>query len=178
MTMLYEETLARSIISKHGLSPSVLKTWKHRGAIPSRYQDEHYDNSGPAALKDTIRMVEITQLPELCTAAFTSVKYRKVVDVTKYHRKGVRASKNFTAAEVIAFKSEVARLRNLLRAFSTSGNEKALKAIIADARIKHYVLFSGHKRMLSRLYRMLEAYDYEIEECLLAVARLHNLLKW
>lgn len=89
--MKYDAEKAREIIGRHNLSRNTMKVWKYRDEIPGRYQDEQYDNSGPAALKDTIRLVEITQLPEICPAHFTSVKYRKIVDVNRYHTKGKRA---------------------------------------------------------------------------------------
>lgn len=176
--MKYDEKKAQDIIRRFRLADVTMKTWKHRGTIPDQYADPGYDPSGPALLKDTKRVIDITQLPEINAAAFTSVGYRKIVDVSRHHLRGKRASQSFTEKEVLAFKSEVTRLRNKLRAFTKTGGEKELKAVIADDRIKHYVLFAGQKRMLGRLYRRLSAYEYEIEECRVLAARLYNHLKW
>lgn len=176
--MKYDEDTAREIIQRYGLASATLKVWRHRGSIPQKYASPDYDATPPALLKDTLRAVEITQLPELNVSAFTGVAYRKVIDVTRHHLRGKRASQNFTESEITALKSEVTRLRNKIRRFTVGGKEKELAALIAEPRIKHYVLFAGEEKMLARMYKKSYVEEQEIESCRVLAARLYNQLNW
>lgn len=173
----FSEEKAAELAAAYEISPKTVRVWRFRGRIPARY-DAGFLPSRPAARKDTLRVIEVCQLPAINAAAFTSIGYRKIVDVTRHNLRGKRASKNFTAAEVLAFRQEITRLRNKLRLFLNTGSEATLKDVIADMRIKHYVLFADHKRMLGRLCHKLSAYEHELEECRVLVARLYSLLKF
>lgn len=41
--MQFDEQKAAELIAKHQLSPNTLKVWSHRGTIPDKYLDEHFE---------------------------------------------------------------------------------------------------------------------------------------
>lgn len=178
--MEYTDELAEKIAEKHSISAVTLRIWKHRGKIPDVYADENYVMPEAAPLKHTLRALEILSLPEINTAGLISIKLDKARDVKAFHLgQDPGKTQNFTTKEIADLRSELTRLRNLLREFTQSGSEKAIKAIIRSKQIKHYILFGyENNKMFARISRGSEAYPDEVEHCRVMAASLYDKIKF
>lgn len=177
--MKYDETTAKALQKKYDIPSVTLRVWKSRNAIPDHWQDGDVRNR--ADEKDQKRIIEIISLEALKYSAFTSISKSQFSDVKRYYQSAGRQNKpaSFTQSEIIAFKSEIVRLRNFLRKFLNKPNEAGLLAIFAENRIKHFVLFREHRKMIYRLMQAGgDALEEELEYATLQVAALYSALRW
>lgn len=176
----YNKELAAELQEKHNLTDAAIRNWKYRG-IPGKYADPDYQPSETAPVKLTKRAVEILLQPELKHTELSSIEKPKVLDVIAYRTgKDKTKTQNFSVEEITALKSELTRIRNLLRQFTTTSGQKQQKALVSILKchqIKHFVLFKGMENMIYRLADESIAYPNEIDEAAVRVALFYDKIK-
>lgn len=168
--MTYDETKARTIQKRYGLSDTTLRVWKTRGAIPDKYAGE-VDTSNTVKGGLQKRVIDALTDPRINTKQVTSVDYQKIFDVR-------RGGSSLTENQVKEIRREITALRNLLRRFTQGGSEAILKEIINHPLLHPYVIFRDEKKMCDRVRKGLSAYEDEIERARVIVVQLYSDLKF
>ena len=123
--MKFDENKAKKIIDKYKLSPVLLRVWKTRGKIPSKYQDPGYTPRVPLSRKSTeFRKLErVLMLEEIQMKAFTTsvIPYQTIIDCFVHNRQTI------SHEQYLELKSQVVMLRAGIR--NHLGKEKSEKKI-------------------------------------------------
>ena len=166
----YTDADADAAILAHNLAPSVKKVWKTRGHIPGAYFD-------PVGLDNTPRLsdhdpeyrkfLEILNMPEVAASKFRSLG-QKGSDVA-------REKDRMSEADRIGFKTEITEVRNKFARAIKTPTEGAIKAALADIRIKPTITIGV--KLYTRVMSAKPLTDAEKEDIRIQLARVYNQLR-
>lgn len=127
--MNYTSELAKEIINRCGLSASVEKVWKTRGAIPDKYSNPDYqapikiDKAGKVLQDRIVTVLQTGFLNNSVILILSEVDLQKFADVQ-------RGKSTFTAREVVALKKEINKARiQIIKAFEKHSNSLLLNLL-------------------------------------------------
>lgn len=155
------DTPIKDICEEHGCSRATASRARKRG-----YLIKDYHSSGEhASPKDHIEFLRILELPEIYKKPF-SIKEWKI-------QKVLNGTAKLYKKEFITFKSEVVRLRNLLRVFIQKPTNENLIHVVASPyivkiKICRYATFRKCPTFV----------DDELQEVKIKVAALYNALNF
>ncbi len=132
--MKFKEKKAKKIIAKHGLSSNTLNTWKHRQAIPDRYDKrKNYVKRSPITGDALLRANRLLRVGWICW---------KHLKINQNQITAHKAKRN--NLDLVAYDSLVSQIKEvgfLLLPYINTGDKCELLRIIEDKRIKHTNLF-------------------------------------
>ena len=136
--MEYTEEKAREIIEKYELSPTTMKVWRTRGAIPDRYSNPEYTPTEKASRADNIILA---RLAELNSRGY--INFSVLCDVAKVNKQiiydAMRMKGRIVRSDLDKLVLELKRLRVFIKNNLVNSPAK-LKALLDNKILKFYVI--------------------------------------
>jgi len=141
----YDETLAKKLQRKHGLSGATLRVWKHRNGIPTRYATPGY-TAAERANKATLKKVEaFLALPWVNRSGFEGIAAHRLND---FMREEKRKTLSCVDADIVLFSAKL--LKTILRRLLRDRQLKDLSDLLGLSFLRP-MLFIGNLQDYSRL---------------------------
>ena len=135
--MEFTEEKALEIIEKFQLDKKTVAVWMNRGKSPDKYANEDYVVRVPisdrADLIKADRVISILKMNEINRPVMQELIKAPISDI-------VQKKSTFTQAELICSVKEINRLKIDIVKSIEKNNQTILKKLIADERIKYYVI--------------------------------------
>lgn len=150
--MIYDETTAKAIVAKYGLSPSTLKVWKYRNSIPDKYSEPGYQKRTaltPAQELTHATLMKVLSSGKVKIKAFgelTGISEQKFRDANRKGEKQVQLSQ-------ADLKRAVAKLKEIRLQISKtfeSYQETAFTNLLKNPCLA-YSIIAGEREIYSKL---------------------------
>lgn len=107
--------------------------------------------------QDIEKIINILNVDALRWRNFKDTNSYALTDIQRFKKK------NISKEDIDNFKNELSKLRRYLSFQLVFFNEKSIKNIISDKRIKHHLLFD--KKIIDRSQKGMNIYANEIADC-------------
>lgn len=136
--MEYTEEKAREIIEKYELSPTTMKVWRTRGAIPDKYNNPEYTPTEKASKADK---VILARLAELNSRGY--INFSVLCDVAKVNKQiiydAMRMKGRIDRSDLDKLVLELKRLRVFIKNNLVNSPMK-LRSLFDNKTLKFYVI--------------------------------------
>lgn len=152
--MIFDETLAREIINKFGLSEKTIRVWKNRGEIPDKYLNSVPNPVKKIERKDTLKAERLLKILEsdafnlqyICL--ISNVEYQKIYDC-------IRGKNNLNETEMIALKKTINQLKiDIAKSFTIFNILDTTKILNREEIKLNHILKSFTKSEIKNVYRI------------------------
>jgi len=149
----FDKLKAELLKNQHNIKPATIKTWKHRGEMPD---PEFYEQRKQVKPETQSRILEKLETDWINISRLEQ-KAQLIFDV----RAG---DYTMSVAQAASINKDLLSIKNILKAFVSNPNDSTLKKIILDKRIKHFVIFKGHKKAIDRFQKGMFVREDEYRE--------------
>ena len=136
--MKYSEEKAREIVEKYNLSPTTMKGWRWRGAIPDKYSNPEYTPTEKASKADNVILARLAELNNRGYINFTVL-----CDVAKVNKQviydAMRMKGRINRDDLDKIVLELKKLRVFIKN-NLSNNSAKLKDLLDNKMLKFYVI--------------------------------------
>lgn len=136
--MEYTDEKAKEIVNKYNLSPTTMKVWRTRGAIPDKYNNPEYTPIEKASKADK---VILARLAELNSRGY--INFSVLCDVAKVNKQiiydAMRMKGRIVSNELDKIVLELKKLRVFIKNNLVNSPAK-LKALFDNKMLKFYVI--------------------------------------